>query len=149
MLHNLLIRYAGCETLANIAELRAGIANNLKSITGIRVTDTIPDQINPPQAILGLDSVDYNKAMHNGLTTYSFTLTVIVARQSERNGQAKLDAFVQSTGSNSVKLAIESDRTLGGKAYDCFCPQMTSYGVVSIGDVNYMSGEFKILVHAS
>lgn len=135
--------------MANISELRSGIATNLRTISGLRVTDTIPDQLNPPQAILGLTSVDFSKAMKQGLTTYTFTLTVIVARQSERNAQAKLDAFVQSTGTNSIKLAIESDRTLGGKAFDCYCPQMTSYGIIAIGDVNYMSSEFQILVHAS
>lgn len=135
--------------MANIAALRSGIATNLSTISGLRVTDTIPDQINPPQAILSLSGVSFDKAMHKGLTQYTFTLTVIVARQSERTGQAKLDTYVQSTGSNSIKLAVESDRTLGGAAYDCTVPQVTSYGVTTIGEINYISGEFEIVAYAS
>lgn len=135
--------------MANISALRSGIAANLSTITGLRVSDTIPDQINPPQAILSLSSVSFDKAMHKGLTLYTFTLTVLVARQSERSGQAKLDAYVQSSGTSSIKLAVESDRTLGGAAYDCTCPQVTSYGVTTIGDINYISGEFEILAYAS
>ena len=135
--------------MANISALRSGIKTNLSTITGLRVSDTIPDQINPPQAILSLSTVSFDKAMHRGLTLYTFTLTVLVARQSERSGQAKLDAYVQSTGAASIKLAVESDRTLGGAAYDCTCPQVTSYGVTTIGDINYISGEFEILAYAS
>lgn len=135
--------------MANISALRSGIATNLSTISGLRVTDTIPDQINPPQAILSLSGVSFDKAMHKGLTQYTFTLTVIVARQSERTGQAKLDTYVQSTGSNSIKLAVESDRTLGGAAYDCVVPQVTSYGVTTIGEINYISGEFEIVAYAS
>jgi hypothetical protein len=135
--------------MANISALRSGIKTNLSTIAGLRVSDTIPDQINPPQAILSLSSVSFDKAMNKGLTLYTFTLTVLVARQSERSGQAKLDAYVQSSGANSIKLAIESDRKLGGAAYDCTCPQVTSYGVTTIGDNIYISGEFEILAYAS
>jgi hypothetical protein len=135
--------------MADISALRSGIKTNLSTISGLRVSDTIPDQINPPQAILSLSSISFDKAMHKGLTLYTFTLTVLVARQSERSGQAKLDTYVQSSGASSVKLAIESDRTLSGAAYDCTCPQVTSYGVTTIGDVNYISGEFEILAYAS
>jgi hypothetical protein len=135
--------------MANISALRAGIKTNVSAISGLRVSDTIPDQPNPPQAILSLDSVDYNKAMNRGAALYTFTLTVMVGRQSERTAQAKLDSFAQDTGSASIKLAVESDRTLGGVAFDCICPALTSYGVVTIGDVNYISGEFQILVYAS
>jgi hypothetical protein len=135
--------------MANISELRSGIKTNLSTITGLRVSDTIPDQINPPQAILSLTSIDYNKAMHRGATLYTFTLTVMVARQSERSGQAKLDSYVQSTGTSSIRNAVEIDRTLGGVAFDCTCPQVTSYGVTTIGDINYITGEFEIIVYAS
>lgn len=135
--------------MADISALRAGIKANVSAISGLRVSDTIPDQPNPPQAILSLDTVEYDKAMHRGASLYSFTLMVMVGRQSERSAQAKLDSFAQATGSSSIKLAVESDRTLGGAAFDCICPSLTSYGVVTIGDVNYMSGEFQILVYAS
>jgi hypothetical protein len=135
--------------MANITNLRSGIKTNLQTITGLRVADTIPDQINPPIALVELQTVDFDKAMHHGTTAYNFRVVVLVARQSERSGQNKLDAYVASTGSASVKLAIESDRTLSVAAFDCFCQGVTSYGVTSVGEVNYLSAEFQVLVYAS
>jgi hypothetical protein len=135
--------------MANITNLRTGIKTNLQTISGLRVADTIPDQINPPVALVELQTVDFDKAMHHGTALYTFRVVVLVARQSERSGQNKLDSYVASTGSSSVKLALETDRTLSGYAFDCFCQGVTSYGVTSVGEVNYLSAEFQVLVYAS
>ena len=44
-----------------IADLRAGIAKNLTKIVGLRVSETLPDNPNPPVAVIGLNKVSYNK----------------------------------------------------------------------------------------
>lgn len=135
--------------MANITDLRNGIAANLKTIPGLRVASTIPDQINPPQAVVSLDKIDYQRAFHRGLTEYTFKITVIVSRQSERNAQQNLDAYVASTGKYSVLEAMETDRTLGGSAFDLTLIGMDTYGSVSIGEVNYLSADFSVRVLAS
>jgi len=135
--------------MASVTDLRNGIAANLATISGLRVSATIPDSPNPPIAIVELQSIDYDKAMHRANNTYTFRIVVLVARVSERSGQAKLDAYVASTGTSSIKVAMETDRTLGGAAYDSHLSQMTSYGVSSIGEIDYMSAEFQLLAHAS
>ena len=135
--------------MANVTDLRDGIAANLKTIPGLRVSGTIPDQINPPQAVVSLDKVDYQRAFHRGLTEYTFKVTVIVSRQSERNAQQNLDAYVSGTGKYSVAVAVESDRTLGGSAFDITMVGMDTYGSVSIGEVNYLSADFSVRVLAS
>jgi hypothetical protein len=38
--------------MAQISELRSGIATNLATITGLRTGATIPDNVNPPFAII-------------------------------------------------------------------------------------------------
>jgi hypothetical protein len=48
--------------VASIAELRTGIATNLATISGLRTGSTIPDNVNPPFAIIAPASVDYHKA---------------------------------------------------------------------------------------
>jgi hypothetical protein len=82
------------------------------------------------------------------MQTYTFSVSVIVGRVDERTAQNKLDGFVSSTGSSSIKLAIERDKTLGGKAFDCRVTEMRNYGQVTIGDVIYLSAEFNILCYA-
>jgi len=134
--------------MALISDLRAGIATNLATISGLRTAATIPENVNPPFAIVAPSSMTYHASMRNGMTTYSFTVTLVVARADARSAQNALDAFCSSTGSSSIRNAIESDRTLGGKAFDCVVTQMRNYGQMVIGDNTYLAAEFDLTVQA-
>ena len=134
--------------MASISELRAGIKANLATINGLRVSDFQPDNINPPVAIVFPISVNYDDTFQRGMQTYTFSVQVIVGRVSERTGQNSIDAYVSSTGANSIKLAIESNKTLGGKAFDLRVTDMRNYGELLVGEVNYLSAEFVVLCYA-
>jgi hypothetical protein len=134
--------------MASISELRAGIKTNLATISGLRVSDFQPDNINPPVAIVFPISLNYDETFHRGMQTYTFAVQVIVGRVSERTGQNSIDAYCSSTGSNSIKLAIESDKTLAGKAFDLRVTDMRNYGELLVGEVNYLSAEFVVLCYA-
>jgi hypothetical protein len=134
--------------MASISELRAGIKTNLATITGLRVSDFQPDNINPPVAIVFPISVNYDETFARGMQTYTFSVQVIVGRVSERSGQNSIDAYISSTGSKSIKLAIESNKTLGGKAFDLRVTDMRNYGELLVGEVNYLSAEFVVLCYA-
>lgn len=134
--------------MALITDLRTGIATNLATISGLRTGATIPDNVNPPFAIISPNSVDYHKSYHNGLATYSFTVTLVVGRVSERTAQNSLDAYCSPTGTSSIRRAVESDKTLGGKAFDCVVTGMRNYGSISLGDNTYLAAEFDLTVQA-
>jgi hypothetical protein len=131
-----------------VSELRAGIKTNLATINGLRVSDYQPDNINPPVAIVFPVSINYDETFHRGMQTYTFTVQVIVGKVSERSGQSAIDSYISSTGANSIKLAIESDKTLAGKAFDLRVTDMRNYGELIIGEVNYLSAEFVVLCYA-
>jgi hypothetical protein len=135
--------------VASIAELRQGIATNLATISGLRVSEFIPDNPNPPIAIVQFDRAQYHLDMGNGMTEYSFVVQLIVGRVDERTAQRNLDAYCSSSGSSSVLLAVESNRTLSGKAFDCVVTEMSSYGPVLVNDTTYLGAEFQIRVLAS
>jgi hypothetical protein len=135
--------------MALISELRTGLATNLATITGLRTTATIPDNPNPPIAIILPQGVEYDNTFGRGMNTYTFAVTVIVGRVSERSGQNALDAYVSSTGSSSIKLAIESDKTLNGKAFDLRVTDSRNYGELTVGEVTYLSAEFTVLCYAN
>jgi hypothetical protein len=82
------------------------------------------------------------------MNTYTFSVVVIVNRVSERTGQNSLDAYVSGTGSNSIKRAVESDKTLNGKAFDVRVTDLRNYGDITIGEINYFSAEFVVLCYA-
>ena len=133
--------------MSSISELRQGLATNLQTISGLRVVDTLPDLVNPPMAMIGLTKVAYNQQNQRSMAEYTFQVTVVVGRVSERTAQATLDVLV-APGSGSVKYAIESDRSLGGKAFETFVPELSAYGAVSINGIDYLSAEFSVQVFA-
>lgn len=133
----------------SITSIRDGIATNLATISGLRTSADIPDNPNPPQAIVQLQSVDYDGAFQGGLTTYSFIVTVLVGRAAERSAQNKLNAYA-STGAGGIKAAIESDKTLGGAAYDVTVETMTNISAVSLGgDITYLSADFVVTARST
>lgn len=134
--------------MAQISELRQGIATNLANISGLRTGSTIPANVNPPFAIIAPASVDYHKAFFNGLSTYNFTVTLVVGLASERTAQNSLDAYCSPTGASSIRRAVELDKTLGGKAFDCIVSGMRNYGSISLGDNTYLAAEFDLVVQA-
>jgi transketolase len=76
------------------------------------------------------------------------SITVIVGRVAEREAQRKLDAYI-STGASSIKSAVESDKTLGGYAYDCRVVSMDSVGSLTVSDTTYLAADFTVAVIAN
>jgi len=131
----------------SIADIRDGIVANLATISGLRTSVDIPDNPSPPIAFVGLESVQYDQSFQRGLTEYNFTVTVLVGRVSERSAQRKLDEYI-SNGARSIKLAIESDKTLGGDAYDVRVSELRNIGTVSLEQVIYLAADFAVTVFA-
>jgi hypothetical protein len=135
--------------VANVSDLRTGIASNLATITGLRTAATVPDQINPPIAVVMPTSITYDTAFaRSGGDEYEFSVMVIVGRVDERMAQNKLDAYCSGSGAQSIKAAIQSNRTLGGKAFDCRVTSLRSYNQISVADVTYLAAEFAVQVYA-
>lgn len=134
--------------MTSINAIRSGLATNLATISGLRVAAEMPDSPNPPIAIIMLEGVEYDQAMRQGLTQYNFSVSVIVGRAAEREMQRKLDTYLQISGSQSVKLAIESDRTLDGVVYDLRVVSSSSIGSIIINDQTYLAAEFTVTVFA-
>lgn len=132
----------------SIADIRDGLGKNLATITGLRVSLDVPDNPSPPIAVISLNTVSYDGAFKRGLTSYNFIVTVIVGRASEREAQRRLDTYI-SNGAGSIKLAIESDKTLNGSAYDVLVSEMTNIGAVSLSDITYLAADFAVQVYSN
>jgi hypothetical protein len=128
-----------------ISDIREGIKQNLSSIEGLRCYDLVPDVIVPPCVVVG--QLDFTFDLNNarGLDQANLDVFVIVQRFSERTGQDKLDTYLAGSGDNSIKAAIESDRTLGGA---CNTLRVTSAesGTYQMGDIDYLSYRYRLTV---
>lgn len=129
-------------------ELRQGLATRLATIPGLRVSATIPDQPNPPQAVVFPNRVLFDSTFRRGGDEYEFVILVILGRVSERTAQASLDAYCNPSGASSVKQAVEAEATLGGKAFDCRVTEMRGQSSLTVGDVTYLTAEFMVTVIA-
>lgn len=134
--------------MSDITAIRQGIATNLATISGLRTSAELPDSPNPPAAVVALETIDYDGAFQQGVTTFMFTIIVIVGRQSDRISQRSLNQYASQNGERSIKTAVESDRSLGGNAMDCRVRGMTSVGSLQLNDTEYMAAEFSVAVYA-
>lgn len=135
-------------TTATITGIRAGLATTIGTIKGLRTAAVIPEDPKPPIAVVLAPTMTYDAAFGRGMDTYSFPVMVIVGRVSDRTAQQSLDAFCSPVGAFSVKAAICSDPTLGSSCQNARVTEMTNYGSVTIGDVEYLSAEFTVQVYA-
>ena len=132
----------------SISDIRDGLATNLATIPGLRTASELIDNPSPPVALVGLESVEYDQAYQSGLNLYTFTITVIVGRAAERTMQRKLDSYMCPSGEQSVKVAVESDRTLSGLVQDLRVVSSGSVGSITINDQTYLAAEFTVTVYA-
>lgn len=130
-----------------VSAIRAGLASNIGSISGLRVYPEIPDNPAMPCAVVQLQGVEYDRAFQRGLTEYNLTVTVIFGRIATIQAQRALDKII-STGDRSIKAAVESDKTLGGAAFDTHLSAMENVASVTIGDMTYLSADFAVQVFA-
>lgn len=133
----------------SIQAIRDGLATNLRTVPGLRAEKELVDNPNPPVAIVALSQIEYDRAFQKGLVEYQFIVTVIVARSAEREAQRRLDGYSLDSGEQSVKAAIESDKTLGGSAYDVRVERMMNISSIQLGDATYLVAEFFVTVLAS
>lgn len=129
-------------------DIQTALANALGTIPGLRVADHLPEQINPPVAVIQIQSVTYHRAMNGGLSQWEFVVSVVSGRMGDRVAQRTLDQWMSYDGAYSVRAAIESDPTLGGVCNTLKVDDMLAVRPVSLGDAAYLSCEFNVLVHA-
>ncbi|MFI0481739.1 hypothetical protein [Actinomadura sp. 9N215] len=130
-----------------VLDVMRGLQGRLSTIPGLRVSSIAPDQITPPQAIIGVPPIEsYHATMRRGRATYEPTVYVLVSAALDRIGQEKLAGYADPTGPESLITAIYGDRTLGGIAEDCIVRSFRPLGVEEVGQIGYYGGAWELTV---
>lgn len=133
----------------SMLQIMAGINTRLATITGLRTDQGIPDQINPPQAIVGVSAIsNYHQAFAHGRISVEPTVTILVSKAYSRTSEIMLAAYVDPTGATSIHAAIEGDRTLGGVVDDCIVQSFRPLSAEEVGAIGYVGGVFQLKVVA-
>jgi hypothetical protein len=132
--------------MSTIVQVMQGIETRLKTITGLRVEEFKPDQINPPQAIVGVPPIpDYRRTFGStGQLMIEPTITILVSAALDRVGQLKLASYVDKTGAQSIFAAIEADKTLGLPDVECIVKSFEPLGMQDAGLIGYYGGVFHL-----
>jgi len=123
--------------------VRANLKARLATITGLKTYDYIPDSINVPGAVVGQLDLNFDATFNRGFDNATCTILLIVGRMSESAGQTKLDGYLASTGSTSVKAAIEGDVTLSGAVQTLRVTSATA-GSVQVASIDYLAYRYNV-----
>jgi hypothetical protein len=93
----------------NIAEVRKQAAAVVNAMADpLTCFAYVPSDGPTPFAYFQVESVEYDRAMRQGSEELILTLMVMVSRADDRTSSELLDAYISSTGSKSLKAAIEA-----------------------------------------
>lgn len=135
--------------MPTLPQVMDALAVRLDTIEGLRVAAYMADQINPPQAIIGVPPIDnYHKTFQRGRMELSLSVYVLVSANLDRVGQQLMASYANPTGSQSVVTAIYGDRTLGGTVEDCMVRSFRPLGMEEVGQIGYYGGVFDVMVIA-
>ena len=129
-------------------QLHDAIARALATVPGLRVADHLPEAVTPPMAVIQIQSVTYHRAMQGGLSEWKYVISVIAGRMGDRAAQRTLDSWMSWDGPQSVRAAIEADRTLDGNCSTLIIEDMITIRPLAIGDAQYLTCEFNLSIHA-
>lgn len=129
-------------------DIQRGLGYALAAVPGLRVADHLPEQVNPPMAVISLQSVTYHRAMSGGLSAWEFVISAVGGRMGDRAAQLQLDGWMSYDGDQSIRAAIEDDRTLGGACSTLLVADMVAVRPLALGDAAYLTCEFNVTVHA-
>lgn len=106
--------------MADLTGIRTALAENLSTLEGIKFSAYMLSNPTTPSGHLypggPAGDITYHMAFQDGVELWPFTVQAFVALSTDIGAQVKLDQYLASSGTQSVKAALESDRTLGGLA---------------------------------
>ncbi len=136
--------------VTTIEDILKALETRLETIPGLRASDIVPGQINPPQAIVGVPEItSYRETMGRGYWTIRPTVTVFVSAGVDRAGQLKLAKYASVSGSESIPVILESDQTLGGVAKTVVVESFRPLGFEEYGELGYYGGVFTVKITVS
>lgn len=135
---------------STLAGIMTGIETRLQTISGLRTAPYLADQINPPQAIIAVPPIPppYRKAFARGKVELDVPVYILIGNTLDRVTQIALATYADWSGTNSIPLAIEGDKTLGGAVDDAIVWDFRPLGVQEIDAIGYVGGIFTVKVIA-
>lgn len=103
----------------------------------------------PPYAEVVPAPIEYDESFDRGTDVHRFIVRVLVGSNTDIGSQKRLDRYLAGSGNESFKEALESDRSLGGVAQDCYVRRCSGYRNFGRPGGNVVLGaEFEVEIRA-
>ena len=134
--------------MGTLSEIRAGLERRLQTIAGLRASALWPGQVNCPHAVVRPRNHTFRLKPGTDFTKFDFEVVLLAApvQSGLERAQALLDAYLDETGAQSVKQALEGDDSLGGVANGVQVTGWRDYGSLEVGDIEYLGVKFDVEV---
>ena len=136
-----------------IADIRAGLATNLKTLAQSRQVMAYPtDNQTPPSLIVvGFDEIVRtgfgNPGSGRGSYEIPFVIQGIAGKPTNRSAHVVLDKWLSPLATLNVWGAIESDRTLGGKVSNLSVTRCDGYQEIMLpGGVTMLGSTWHVQI---
>ncbi|MEV0151537.1 MULTISPECIES: hypothetical protein [unclassified Nonomuraea] len=138
----------------SLTAIMDGLEARLATISGLRVSDVVPDQINPPHAFVGVPPItDYHASFRMGTSRLEVPIWVFVSAALDRVGQRLLADYASPSGTTSIRAAVEAPdpdgrKTLGGVpgVQDVVVRDFRPLGREDVGAIGYLGGQWTALI---
>ena len=127
--------------------IRAGLAANAYTLGTVNTYRNVPEAVEPPCVLILPDQPFFEiESMGRGHFSYYFRALLLVASTISDQAQDMLDDYLSSSGTGSLRAALEVDKTLGGIAENATVTACTTYGDVEWNDLRYWGAELTVRV---
>lgn len=134
--------------MATLAEIRNGIKTRLATISGLRAFDKQPSSIVTPAAWPRLSGGEYHLTMgaNGGNGLVRLEVVVAVQKATVELGDEAVEPYVSRTGANSIRAAIEGDKTLGGVVDTLTVTEWAVDDEIAVAGIPYAGAVFQVEV---
>lgn len=133
---------------ATVSQVATGIRNRLATISGLRVFNYQPEQVNPPIGFPVLNQIRYHGAYGGGMVEMDWSIVVVTGRWLDRTAHTALDGYLSYSGATSIRAAIEADKTLGGIVDTLVVPTGANISSMSQNDAEFLRVEMALTVYS-
>lgn len=129
----------------DVADVMAEIGSKLETIDGLRVFPYDVAKIPPPGAVVALpESVDFDATYGRGSDEMTIPVFVMVARTDSRSAHLELGAYLNGSGTKSVKAVVDSTNSNTYTACDTVTVTRAEPGYYTSGGVEMLGAEFTV-----
>lgn len=125
----------------DLEEVMQELADQLETITGLRVHGYPPATIAPPAAVVSYPDITFDLTYGRGGDRYELPLVVAVGKAYDRASRALAAPYAAGSGDQSIKEVIEAGEY---ESFDSVRVSSVAFDVIAFGDVQYLAATFTL-----